>query len=337
MNPPAAPAAAREQAAAVDPKTTVVIANPAAGAGRVGRQKDAIAAQLKKSLGPVELLLSSAPGEASKLAAEAVRGGMTTVISLGGDGTHNEVLNGLMQEAKTEDGKLRSRAALAVLSAGTGGDFCRLTPAGHDLEAAIDHLRKSSCAIIDVGHVHFRADDGSSRSRYFLNIASCGISGLVCRLVEQSGKRLGGRVAFYWATARALWQYKPARIKLYLDDVLQPEEVDLTTLAVCNGRFAGGGMQFAPTAQLTDGQLEVVIIRPASFLASMRDTPHLYRGTISTLPYVSIHRARKVRVELASDRPAWVDIDGEAPGFAPAEFQVQPSALPIWGLLPEAL
>lgn len=99
---------------------------------------------------------------------------------------------------------------------------------------------------------------------------------------------------------------------------LQPEEVDLTTLAVCNGRFAGG-MQFAPTAQLTDGQLEVVIIRPASFLASMRDTPHLYRGTISTLPYVSIDHARKVRVELASDRPAGVHIDGEAPSFLPPQ------------------
>jgi YegS/Rv2252/BmrU family lipid kinase len=317
----------------IDPKRTVVVVNPAAGAGRVGRAREALTQKLRAGLGACEVLFTKARGDATELAAQAHAAGATTVVSMGGDGTHNEVVNGLLR------GGYPTQVQLGVLSGGTGGDFCRTTLAGHDLDAGIRSIAEAPASRIDIGHTRYLTDSGMPAERYFLNIASCGISGLVCRLVEQSGKRLGGGLAFYLGTVRALWRYKPARVRLTLDG--QPlgdaEGTEITTVAVCNGQYAGGGMRFGPSARLTDGQLDVVIIRPSSLLRQLRDTPKLYKGEHTKIPGVSQHRGRRLQVESVSDRPAYIEFDGEAPGLAPAEFAVVPAALPVLGLQPWAL
>jgi diacylglycerol kinase family enzyme len=193
-------------------------------------------------------------------------------------------------------------------------------------------------ARIDVGRVRYRSDAGAAQERFFLNMASAGVTGLVCRLVEQSGKQLGGRITFYIATLRALAQYKPARVRMLLDgQLLLGEPVPITTLVVCNSQYAGGGMRFGPRARLTDGQLDIVCIQPTSLWAQFKDTPKLYNGEHTGLPYVSQHRGRHLLVEVVDDKPAYVEFDGEAPGFAPVEYEVVPAALPVLGLQPFVL
>jgi YegS/Rv2252/BmrU family lipid kinase len=327
----------------LDPKRTVVIANPAAGAGRVGRERDAIVAALQGALGPCEVLFTKQSGDAVTLAAQAAAGGATTVLSLGGDGTHNEVVNGLLRSGDRTD------VRMGVLSAGSGGDFCRLTVGGHDLKRGAAAIAESAARPepprIDIGRVHYRRDDGADESRCFLNIGSVGISGLVCRIVNASSKPLGGKVAYFTATVRALWQYQPPRLRIRVDSEVMLE-AEITTLAICNGQYAGGGMHFAPRARLGDGQFDVVAIQPSSLWASMRDTRHLYGSRILELPYVSWHRGRRIQVEVLdeprsgeprSGRKAWVELDGEAPGFAPAEFELLPQALPLLGLRRDVL
>lgn len=317
----------------IDPKRTVVVVNPAAGAGRIGRAREAVTSKLRAGLGAVEVLFTKGRGDATELAAQAHAAGATTVISMGGDGTHNEVVNGLLRAGQP------TQVQLGVLSSGTGGDFCRVTTAGHDLEAGLRSIAESPPARIDIGHIRYLTDAGARAERYFLNIASCGATGLICRLVEQSGKRLGGGVAFYLGTLRGLLRYKPARVRLTLDG--QPlggaEGTEITTVAVCNGQFAGGGMRFGPSARLTDGQLDVVIIRPSSLFSQLLNTPKLYKGEHTSVPSVSQHRGRHLQVELVGDLPAYIEFDGEAPGLAPAEYTVLPGALPVLGLQPWAL
>lgn len=317
----------------IDPKHTVVVVNPAAGAGRIGRAREALIKKLRAGLGACEVLFTKARGEATELAAQAQAGGATTVVSLGGDGTHNEVVNGLLR------GGSPSPVQLGVLSAGTGGDFCRGTVGGHDLDAGIRSLTESPATRIDIGRTRYRTDAGAAAERYFLNIASCGATGLICRIVDQSSKRLGGGIAFYLGTVRGLLRYKPARLRILLDGqrISEPDGTEVTTVAVCNGQFAGGGMRFGPNARLTDGQLDVVIIRPSSLLNQLRHTPKLYKGTFTGVASVSQHRGRHIQVEPLSDRPAYIEFDGEAPGVAPAEFSVLPAALPVLGLQPWAI
>lgn len=322
-----------ETQAMIDPKHTVVVANPAAAAGRIGRTREALLSKLRAGLGACEVLFTKARGDATELAAQARAAGATTVVSVGGDGTHNEVVNGLLRAGYP------TQVQLGVLPAGTGGDFCRSTLAGHDLDAGIRSIAEAKAARIDVGLTRYRTDAGAPAERYFLNMASCGVSGLVCRLVEQSGKRLGGGIAFYLATVRGLMRYKPARLSIVLDGqrVSEADGTEVTTVAVCNGQYAGGGMRFGPSARLTDGELDVVIIRPTSLLSQLRHSPKLYKGEHGGVPGVSQHRGRRLQVEPLSDRPAYIEFDGEAPGVAPAEFTILPGALPVLGLAPWAL
>lgn len=315
----------------LDPRTTVVVANPAAAGGGVGRRWPAIERTLRAHLGGCAIRRSGPEGTVAVLAERAVRDGATAVLSLGGDGTHNEVLNGVLRA-----GRAPGSVALGILPAGTGGDFRRLLTAGASLEEAARALPSASAALIDVGAIEHSTDDGGRASRYFLNIASAGVSGLVDRLVNRSSKRLGGRLTFLLATLRALRRYRPARVRLTVDDRVAGV-YDVAVLAVCNGRWAGGGMLIAPAARLADGVLDVVVIRHAPLVATALRTPRLYRGTHVDSPLVDTFRGRHVEVALAGDAPAWVDVDGEAPGVAPATFRVHPGAVRLLGARPEML
>jgi YegS/Rv2252/BmrU family lipid kinase len=313
----------------IEPSSTVVIVNPRAAGGRVGRRWAEHVRLLRDRLGACAFRLTDAPGRATALAAEAVREGARTVVSMGGDGTHNEVLNGLLDAGAPRDG-----VQMGVLPGGTGGDFCRLLAGGHDLDAAARALLSSAPVAIDAGLCAYRADDGESRSRYFLNVASVGVGGLVDRIVNASRKRLGGALTFLLATLRVMRRYRPARLRIAVDgEVVEESEVAL--VATCNGRFAGGGMMFAPEARLADGALDVVVIRYAPPLRSLPVTAALRRGTHTRHPLVSCYRGRVLRLEpIAQPASAYVDLDGEAPGFAPAELRVVPGAVRMLGWRP---
>jgi YegS/Rv2252/BmrU family lipid kinase len=305
--------------------TTVVVVNPAAAGGLVGRDLARLERVVRAHAGACDVAVSRGPGGAAALAEEAARGGATRVVSLGGDGTHNEVLNGLMRGAREP-----ARVELGILPAGTGSDFCRVLEHGRSFERGARALRDAPGVPVDVGSVRFTTDAGDEATRYFLNIASCGVSGLVDRLVNGSSKRLGGTVTFFVAALRALRRYRPARVSLAIDG-LDQGEIELNTLAVCNGRYAGGGMLFAPDARLADGALDVVAIEHAPLARTLTLTPRIYRGTHGGSPLVRAFRGRVVRVAPLRGEPPLLDIDGEVPGRAPAEFRVHPRAVRLVG------
>ncbi len=315
----------------LDPASTVVLVNPVAAGGRVGREWSEWKPRLEASLGPVSFRLTERAGHARDLATAAVQDGKTTIIAVGGDGTMNEVVNGIMN-ASPEPGVV----TLGELPAGTGGDFRRLLAHGDDVFTAAAAMAEAPATPIDVGHVSWRADDGSTQSGWFLNITSFGIGGLVDRFVNASSKRLGGKLSFLLATGRASVTYKPARLKLVLDGETWGTWT-VTNVQVCNGRFAGGGMHFAPDARLSDGLFDVVVIEDMPLLTQARGMKKLYDGSHVQEPYVHVKRARHVVAEPVTDHPAWIDIDGEAPGTAPAELTVHPGAIRLLDARPEVL
>lgn len=314
------------------PEHTVLIANPAAAGGGVGRGWTALETRLRSALGPVEIQRTARPGHASELAAQAVRAGRREILSLGGDGTHNEVVGGIMA-ARPAPGEV----TLGILPAGTGGDFRRLLQDSMSLEAALAALPGARVDPIDLGLCRYTADDGHPGERWFLNIASCGISGLVCRHVNASSKRLGGTLTFYLATLRALTGYRAAPVRVRLDGRDLGVHA-ITSLQACNGRFAGGGMMFAPQARLDDGLLDLVILRDPGLLRTVAMTGDIYKGTHLRHAHVEAHQGRHILVEPQDpDLPAWVDIDGEAPGRAPVEFELVPTPIRLRGARPEVL
>ena len=308
-------------------KSRVFIVNPHAARGAVGRNWPQIEAQAKKRFGSFKSFLTTAPGEATQFAKLAVSEGAQSVVCVGGDGTLNEVINGLMNEEGHRNPELR----LGFIPNGTGCDFRRTLSIPTNPEEALEIIEEGRTRLLDLGRLRFTGHDGESRTRYFHNLTSFGLGGEVDERVNKSGKKLGGFLSFMMATLTSLLLYRRKRIRLRVDDHFD-EEVVVLNVAVANGQYHGGGMWVAPGADPSDGLFHVTIIGDLSLPEVLYYLPKLYDGKI-----LQVKRVRSLtgkRVEALSDERVLLDVDGEQPGCLPVEIEIIPSALQI--LSPEA-
>ncbi|MCA9578754.1 MAG: diacylglycerol kinase family lipid kinase [Polyangiales bacterium] len=314
----------------IDPANTYVIANPHGRGGWVGLNWHRLSAEIRAELGDgVRFLQTQSIGDGVRCAREAIDAGATTLVSFGGDGTHSEITDGIMRAGAG------TGVSLGILHAGTGGDFRRMLTNTEDLSAACRSIARTEPVTVDCGWVEYVTEGGEARGRHFLNIASLGIGGLVDRFVNESKHRLRGGPAYALATLRANSVYQPAEVELEVDG--EPLGVfRISNICVCNGRWAGGGMMFAPDARLTDGLLDVVVLESASTLRSLPVMRGLYKGTHTRSKLVRVFQGQRVKVT-PQRHTAYMDIDGEAPGIAPASFQVRAGALRVHGVRPEFL
>ncbi|HWN67605.1 MAG TPA: diacylglycerol kinase family protein, partial [Haliangium sp.] len=185
----------------------VAVVNPQSQHGALGRKWPEVARVLRRELGAFETVFTERPGHAPSLVREALRAGCERVLAVGGDGTISEVVNGFFEDGKP----IAPRAALCVVPFGTGGDFRRTVGLPRSFGEAARALAGGKVRTIDVGTLEHRAHDGSTRAQVFANIASFGISGVVDRLVNESSKRLGGRLSFMLGSLRATWRYTNQR------------------------------------------------------------------------------------------------------------------------------
>lgn len=303
---------------------TVLVVNPSAQNGQLGRRWPELAADLRRELGAFEEAMTKEPGDATRLTREALDSGAGAVVAVGGDGTINEVVNGFFEG----DRPVAPDALLGILPFGTGGDFRKTIPLPRDTREAARVLASRKSRVIDVGHLELTGADGRPLRRIFINIASFGMSGLVDEYVNKASKRLGGRLSFMLATARAGLSYENQRVRLVFDDDdSAPADLTINTVAVANGRYFGGGMFVAPQAELDDGQFDVVALGDMGKLDFLRHGRKIYAGTHLGLDKVSQRRARLVRAEPVGGEPVRLDVDGETPGVLPATFRVLPAAL----------
>ncbi|HET6613388.1 MAG TPA: diacylglycerol kinase family protein, partial [Kofleriaceae bacterium] len=269
----------------------VIIVNPASQGGALGQKWPEIAARLRRTLGGFEERLTSAGGEATNLARAALDGGADRVVAIGGDGTIGEVAGGFFDGNR----RVSETAALGIIPFGTGGDFRKTVHIPKDLDRAAEILAADRVRTIDVGHIRFTRDDGTEGERIFINIASCGMSGVVDAYVNESKKRLGGTLSFFMATARASLSYKNQRVRLWFDADSEAVETTIHTLAVANGRYFGGGMMIAPEAEVDDAAFDVVQLGDFSLFEMIKSGHRVYGGTHLALDKVSHRRARSVR------------------------------------------
>jgi diacylglycerol kinase (ATP) len=304
---------------------TVVIVNPRSQGGAAGRDWPYLADRIRRAV-PFEVAVTDAPGDATRLAREALRGGAERIVALGGDGTINEVMNGFFVDGEP----IAPDAALAVLPYGTGGDFRKTARIPKPVDDAVAVLAADRRRRIDVGCLDHVTPDGGRSRRMFINIASFGMSGVVDRLVNRSKKRFG-KLSFLVATTRGMLRYDNQRVRLSFDgDVAGGLETTINTVAVANGQYFGGGMHVAPDAELDDGQFDVVSIGDVGLADLVLGSRRLYKGTHLTMDHISHRRAAVVHAEPAS--PGGVvelDVDGETPGRLPATFTLRPRALSL--------
>ena len=310
------------------PRTTVIV-NPNSQGGKLGKRWAELADTIGRAF-PFDEARTQGPGDATRLAREALKAGSERIVAIGGDGTVNEVVNGFFDETGNA---IAPEASFALIPFGTGGDFRRTMNIPMETAEAAAVIAKNHRKKIDVGKLEMTANGGGTQLRMFANIASFGVSGVVDRLVNESGKKLG-RLSFALATARATWSYKNQRVQLTFDGK-DHVEATINTVAVANGRYFGGAMLVAPHAEVDDGMFDVVAMGDFTFGDLLKSGRRLYKGTHLGMDKVSERRARVVEAQpVESGAVVELDVDGECPGRLPARFELLPSAL--WMVVPGA-
>ncbi len=299
---------------------TVFIVNPVSGNGRTGRHWRSYETLFRRRLGDAfAVRKTERPWHAAELTKEAVIDGATTIVSVGGDGTLNEVTNGLL------DGTGRmwnADARLAVLSLGTGSDFAKTLGETREPDDLVCRLKEGNTKVIDAGVCAYQ-EAGAPRSRYFLNVAEVGSGGAVVDRVNRTTKVLGGKTSFLIAILRTLPRYRNTPIAFEADGGPRKEAV-VNDLVIANGRFFGGGLQPAPHAQLDDGLFDVVVIGDIDFKTTRKNLGLLREGKHLDLPYISWFRAKDLVVHAHEEM---IDLDGEYVGRHAMRFQILPGAI----------
>ena len=307
------------------PGKFTVIVNPRARGGQLGRQFESLRGEIVSILGDVEFVFTEARGHAGELTLEAAERGARTIVSFGGDGTHSEIASAIASAG------LGETLSLGILNAGTGGDFRKMLDGSSSLGSACRTIAETGPTPIDLARISHLDLEGRESSRHFINITTAGIGGLVDHYVNSAPFRFGGRIDYALATLRAHLKYRPTRLRVIVDGSVFGEH-ELLVACACNGRIAGGGMHFAPNARIADGLLDVVLIEARSLLRLLPLSPRIYQGTHLSAAGVHHIQGREIElIPLDDARPAYLDIDGEEAGFAPAKIEIVPRAIRVHG------
>ena len=288
--------------------------NPAAAGGTTGKRWPEIAHRAAQRGLDGDALISERPGQLTSLAADAVAGGATRLVVVGGDGSVNEVVNGIADAHGVE---------LAVIPRGTGWDFVRTFDIPRDVDAAVDVALTGSVREIDLGAVTYRTWGGEEARSVFANVASAGISGAIAQRANESSKALGGKVSYYWATLAVFFGWQTGEMRVTVDG--ESRSGKMIDAVVCNGRYLGGGMMMCPDAEPDDGVFDVLLIGDVTKRDLLLVLPKTYKGNHLPHPRLELLRGKVVTVESAEPLP--IELDGEQPGTTPARFEVLPRAL----------
>ena len=295
-----------------------VIVNPVAGAYSTRRKWPHISKLLKHVGLSFDYEYTEGVGHAIELARVAASNGYRYVVAVGGDGTVNEVANGILCSAGS------SNTSLGVVSTGTGSDFTRSVGIPRNYAVACSFLTSSRRLLIDVGVVEYKSK-GQSLQRFFINAAGVGFDAAVVEATERLPKYFGGTIPYLFGLLRSLFGYKNKSVVLHLGTKVENKRI--LSVVIANGCYFGGGMYMAPQAELNDSLLDVVIVGDIGKLELLKALPMVYKGTHINHPKVRMEKATHITVE--SSERILVHADGELLGEGPASFWLMPAALSI--------
>ena len=305
----------------------LVIVNPKSAGGATKSRWAETAADFRAHFGAFQVAFTKAAGDGAALARRGAAQGRKFIIACGGDGTINEVANGIVESGADIE--------FGVLPSGTGGDFRRTLGIPNDTREAGAALRSGVTKRIDVGKVTFLNHENERVSRYFLNVASFGLSAAIIERVKTSNKLdwlphdiLRGKTSFALSTLQEILGLNFETVRVKFDD---DEEKHLNTInfCVCNSRFFGGGMKIAPEAVINDGFFDVVNIGDIRTAKIILNAYKLYGGSHLEMKEVKSTRARRVAVSPLNNEEIHIEVDGELPGKLPATFEIIPDALKV--------
>src|SRR5512141_998918 len=300
-----------------------IILNPASSAGKTGRRKAEILAAGERHLGGAfSISVTRRPNDAISSARRASLRGAALIIAVGGDGTIQEVVNGLMRAGNP----MERRPQLGLINAGTGHGFAQSLGLPAGLEDQCAAIAFGTVLRVDIGRATYKDRCGRRIERYFVNECQAGIGGRVVEKVQAGHKKLGGFLAFGLATLTAALRYPNRSIRFSVDDG-PDEEGRFVGIVAANGSVMAGGMRLAPEATVEDGRLDILFMHGQALAERLRNFPKIYSGTHLGSPKFSCRRGRSL--SLSSDEPVAFEADGELFGYLPCRIEVLPAALEL--------
>ena len=286
--------------------STFAIVNPASDNGTTATRWRKILTLLEERVPGLEWKFTEGPGHATEIAREALHAGAARVVSVGGDGTNNEVAN--------------------MLPSGTACDFAKMLSIPKSIEAATDVLVNGRAKSCDLGKASFLGHDGNTVERYFLNVADIGIGGETVACVNRTTKAFGPLVSYLYGFLVTLVRYKNKPVQLTLDDKDLGNRI-IRAVAISNGKCCGGGIQVAPEASVDDGLFDILLVGNIGYLDTLRHFPKLYAG--KSIVHREVSTMRGKYVSATSSEEVLIDFDGEQPGTLPATFEMIPGGIKI--------
>ncbi|MGE5678398.1 MAG: diacylglycerol/lipid kinase family protein [Pseudomonadota bacterium] len=262
------------------------------------------------------------PGHGTELSRQALKAGFRTIMSVGGDGTMNEVMNGFFEDGSP----VAAASRLVVFSRGTGCDFIKSLGINKGIEDLLAVLQRNEEKLIDVGRADITGRDENSYTRYFANVADIGIGAETANRVNKHSKRLRGKLSFMLGTATTLMLYRNKELEVAVDEETVIKE-KMSLVVIANGKYFGGSMKVAPDAVLDDGLFDVIIFGDLSKPDFIRSFPLVYEGRHMSHPKLRLIRGSRVKVK--SGGTALLELDGEIPGHDDVEFTIMKKALKL--------
>ena len=302
----------------------LVVVNPKASVGKSGKDWPQIRQILINEGIAFDDVLTEYPRHAIEIVRNAiVEKGYRKFIAVGGDGTNNEVINGIF----TQDAVPTTEITMAAMPIGTGNDWRRTfdIPLEYDKVAKI--IKAGHTYAHDIGKLTYY-DDGNTGIRYFLNAAGTGLDEMVCHStnrMKQQGK--GGTIRYLISLVKCMLTYKVTRIQLTIDDELVFDDYILN-LSIGNGRFNGGGMMTMPKAIPNDGLFDVTVIKKVSIFKFAANVKNVYDGSfIKKIDEVKTFRGKRIHIVSIPPHSLKVETEGENLNNSPFDFEVLPKAI----------
>lgn len=272
-----------------------------------------------KALGSFDYVLPKDRDEAVLLTREFLRQDVERIVAVGGDGTINAVVNGFFENGKN----VREDACLVVTKAGSGCDYYKSVTKNRRPESWMELVTSDNVIPVDVGRIQFA--DSSYEDRYFVNVASVGMTADIVKSKEERSSLVPRPLRYIVPTIGCLFSSKPHRMEIKTDS--EKFFVEALTVSIAKGAYAGGGMQFGLDVSLADGQFEITIFEKTNPVSMAFKLGKLYSGD-----YLNVKGIRKLktgRIEFNTTKTVQCEFDGEAYGATDLVITLLPKALRV--------
>lgn len=290
-------------------KKYLFVINPVAGNGK-GKEQIQRINQYMNALGAdYSIKISNKVGNVTEITAWGCENNFTDIITVGGDGTFVEAVNGV---------DLNASVRLGLIPSGTGNDFARVLNMPREVKACLDVIVKGDTKLVDIGLVN---------QQRFINVCCMGIDGEIILDTDRIKDKIKGTTAYVLSTLKALAVYKAKKVLITIDGQELMREIIL--VAIGNGKYIGGGMMVTPDAEIDDALLDICIVNKLSKSKLIMLFPSIFKGThIFVKPTVEMYRGKEIFVEAIEDR-LLINADGNIIGTTPGKISINGNKMKI--------